>query len=108
MPGMNGLELVRQLHAARPKLPIVLMTAHGTTETAIEATKLGAFEYLMKPFEADELFDLVAAAVGTGRLMSEAIDLGQARSAQTAIIGNSRAMQAIYKEIGRVAATPVT
>src|SRR5690349_19341388 len=59
MPGMNGLELIRQLHAARPKLPIVLMTAHGTTETAIEATKLGACEYLTKPFEADALLDLV-------------------------------------------------
>src|SRR5438093_289848 len=108
LPGLGGLELVSQLHAAQPRLPIILMTAHGTTETAIEATKLGAFEYLMKPFEADELFDLVAAAVGSGRLMSEAVDLGEARTAQTAIIGNSRAMQAIYKEIGRVAATPVT
>jgi DNA-binding NtrC family response regulator len=108
LPGLGGLELVAQLHAAQPRLPIILITAHGTTETAIEATKLGAFEYLLKPFEADELFDLVAAAVGSGRLMSEAVELGEARTAQTAIIGNSRAMQAIYKEIGRVAATPVT
>jgi DNA-binding NtrC family response regulator len=108
LPGLGGLELVAQLHAAQPRLPIILITAHGTTETAIEAIKLGAFEYLVKPFEADELFDLVAAAVGSGRLMSEAVELGEARTAQTAIIGNSRAMQAIYKEIGRVAATPVT
>jgi len=108
LPGISGLDLVAQLHAAKPKLPIILMTAHGTTETAIEATKLGAYEYLVKPFEADELLDLVAAAVANCRLMSEPVELGEARMAQSAIIGNSRLMQGIYKEIGRVAATPVT
>ncbi|MGP8198474.1 MAG: sigma-54-dependent transcriptional regulator [Limisphaerales bacterium] len=108
LPGLNGLELVAQLHAAKPKQPIILMTAHGTTETAIEATKLGACDYLLKPFEADELFDLLASAVASSRLMSEAVDMGEARPDRSAIIGNSRAMQAIYKEIGRVAATSAT
>ena len=108
LPGTDGLQLVAQLHTAKPKLPIILMTAHGTTETAIEATKLGAYEYLLKPFEADELFDLVAAAVKSGQLMSDPVELGEAGTAHSAIVGNSRAMQAIYKEIGRVAATPVT
>ncbi len=102
LPGLSGLDLVAQVHAAKPKLPIILMTAHG------EATKLGAYEYLVKPFEADELLDLVAAAVTSCRLMSEPIELGEARAAQSAIIGNSRIMQGIYKEIGRVAATPVS
>ena len=51
LPGLSGMELVAQLHAARPKLPIIMMTAHGTTETAIEAMKLGACEYLVKPFD---------------------------------------------------------
>ncbi len=105
MPGLTGLELVAQLHAAKPKQPIILMTAHGTTETAIEATKLGACDYLLKPFEADELFDLVASAVASSRLMSEPVEMGEGRADRSAIIGNSRAMQAIYKEIGRVAAT---
>jgi nitrogen regulation protein NR(I) len=108
LPGLSGLDLVAQLHAARPKLPIILMTAHGTTATAIEATKLGACEYLTKPFEADELLDLVGAFVKRSRLMSEAVAMGEATPAENALIGNSRAMQAIYKEIGRVAATPVT
>jgi nitrogen regulation protein NR(I) len=108
LPGLSGLDLVAQLHAAQPKLPIILMTAHGNTETAIEATKLGACEYLMKPFEADELLDLVASAVTHARLMSEPVALGDAASARSALIGNSRAMHAVYKEIGRVAATPVT
>src|SRR6476661_3798817 len=59
LPGLNGLDLVRELHGAKPLLPIIVMTAHGTTETAIEATKQGAFDYLLKPFEMEELLDLV-------------------------------------------------
>ena len=58
MPGLSGLELVEQLHASKPKLPIILMTAFGTTETAIEATKLGAYDYLLKPFD-DARFGLM-------------------------------------------------
>ena len=82
LPGLGGLELVAQLHNVKPKQPIILMTAHGTTETAIEATKLGACDYLLKPFEADELFDLVASAVASSRLMSEPVSLGQTGSAR--------------------------
>jgi nitrogen regulation protein NR(I) len=107
MPGLSGLELIAQLHASNPKLPIIMMTAHGTTKTAIEATKLGACEYLTKPFEADELLDRAAAAVRSARLMSEPVELAGEKEQGQAIIGNSRAMQAVYKEIGRVAATPV-
>lgn len=108
LPGLDGLELVAQLHAAKPKQPILLMTAHGTTETAIEATKLGAYDYLLKPFEADELLDLLGAAVANNRLMSEPVEMGETSANRSAIVGKSRAMQAIYKEIGRVAATPAT
>ena len=108
MPGLSGLELIEQLHRTKPKLPIIMMTAYGTTETAIEATKLGAYDYLLKPLEMNELFDLLAKAVASSRLMSQPLELGKSLSAQSAIIGNSRAMQAIYKEIGRVAATSVT
>lgn len=108
MPGLSGLELIGQLHSAKPKLPIIMMTAFGTTETAIEATKLGAYDYLLKPFDMGELLDLVAKAVASSRLASEPLEMGNPDSTQSAIIGNSRAMQAIYKEIGRVAATSVT
>ncbi|MCX6905027.1 MAG: sigma-54 dependent transcriptional regulator [Verrucomicrobia bacterium] len=108
LPGLDGLELVAQLRAAKPKLPIVMMTAHGTTETAIEAIKLGAFEYLVKPFEVDELLDLVALAVAHAQRMSEPVAMGEARSARFAIIGGSRVMQNLYKEVGRVAATSAT
>jgi len=108
LPGLTGLELVRQLHEGRPRLPIILMTAHGTTESAIEATKFGAYDYLLKPFEMDELVDLVSRAVAASRLSEPVVLGGVEPSAGTsdAIIGTSRAMQAIYKEIGRIAANP--
>jgi nitrogen regulation protein NR(I) len=108
LPGMSGLELVRALHPEKPRLPILMMTAHGTTESAIEAIQAGAFEYLLKPFEMPELLKLVKQAVTASRLMSEPVQLGQARTSGDAIIGSSRAMQNIYKEIGRVAAKPVS
>jgi nitrogen regulation protein NR(I) len=108
LPGLSGLDLIAHLHAAKPKLPIIMMTAHGTTETAIEATKAGACDYVLKPCEPDEILALVAAAVANAKLMSEPVDIGDAGIGKLAIVGNSRQMQNVYKEIGRVAATPVT
>ena len=108
LPGLGGLELVRQLHEAQPRLPIILMTAHGTIETAIEATKLGAYDYLQKPFEMPELIGLLHRAADASRLMREPVALAaEAPSARTALVGTSRAMQDVCKEIGRVAAKPV-
>jgi nitrogen regulation protein NR(I) len=108
MPGLNGLELVARLQQAKPKLPIILMTAYGTTETAIEATKRGAFDYILKPFDLPHLLELTAKAVAASRLMSEPVEMGEARATRSALIGQGRAMQELYKEIGRIAATPVT
>jgi DNA-binding NtrC family response regulator len=107
MPGLNGLELVRQLHTAQPRLPIILITAYGTTETAIEATKFGAYDYVLKPFHVPGLLDLVRKATDSNRLMSEPVELGAANPARDSLVGRSPAMQAIYKEIGRVASTPL-
>lgn len=109
LPGLGGLELIRELHATQPRLPVVLMTAHGTIETAIEATKLGAYDYLQKPFEMPELIGLLHRAAEAGRLMREpvALDARSPRS-RTALVGASRVMQHVCKEIGRVAAKPVT
>jgi nitrogen regulation protein NR(I) len=108
LPGMSGLQLVRQLHPLQPRLPILMMTAHGTTETTIEAIQAGAFDYLVKPFEISELLHLVRKAVAASRLMTEPVQWGERRPSGDAIVGSSRAMQAIYKEIGRVAAKPVS
>jgi DNA-binding NtrC family response regulator len=106
LPGLSGLELVRQLHAAQPRLPIILTTAFGTTETAIEATKFGAYDYLLKPFDMEQLIQLVRKAAESNRLMSEPVSLGE-DGAKDALVGQSAAMQAIYKEIGRAASKPV-
>ena len=107
LPGLTGLELIRQLRAAQPRLPIILTTAFGTTDIAIEATKLGAFDYLLKPFNMPQLLDLVQKAARSNRLMSEPVALGEPGAAQDALVGHGVAMQAIYKEIGRVASKPV-
>ena len=108
LPGLGGLDLVRQLHETQPRLPVVLMTAHGTIETAIEATKLGAYDYLQKPFEMEELLALLQKASDAGRLMREPVALADSPPARTALVGVSRAMRDVCKEIGRVAAKPVT
>jgi nitrogen regulation protein NR(I) len=107
MPGLNGLDMIRQLHAAQPRLPIILITAFGTTQTAIEAIKYGAYDYLLKPFEIPQLLELVRRAVDSNRLMSEPVALGESTAGQDALVGQSAAMQEIYKEIGRVASKPV-
>jgi DNA-binding NtrC family response regulator len=84
------------------------MTAHGTTETAIEATRRGAFDYILKPFEMEELFPVVARAAAAGRRGREKVALGEAPPREISLVGQSRAMQAVYKEIGRVAEKPVS
>jgi nitrogen regulation protein NR(I) len=108
LPGLNGLDLVRQLHAAKPRLPIILVTAFGTTETAIEAMKFGAYDYLLKPFNFPQLIELVRKAADSNRQMSEPVGLGEMNHMRDALVGQSRLMQNIYKEIGRVAAKPVS
>ncbi|HEV2330320.1 MAG TPA: sigma-54 dependent transcriptional regulator [Verrucomicrobiae bacterium] len=107
LPGMSGLDLVSQLHTGQPRLPIILVTAFGTTQTAIEATKLGAYDYLLKPFNIPQLLELVRRAVDSNRLMSEPVLLGEPETGRDSIIGRSPAMQEIYKEVGRIASKPV-
>jgi DNA-binding NtrC family response regulator len=103
-----GLDLINRVRTVKPQQPIILMTAHHTTETAIEATKLGAYDYLLKPFDPAELLDMIDKAVASSRLTSELVELGDTAAPTDAIVGNSRAMQSVYKEIGRLAAKPVT
>jgi len=109
LPGLGGLELVKQLHETQPRLPVVLMTAHGTIETAIEATKLGAYDYLQKPFEMRDLISLLRRAVDASRLMREPVALPNTSvESRTALVGMGRAMQEVCKDIGRIAPKPVT
>ena len=108
MPGISGLELIDRLREDLPNLPVVLMTAHGTTETAIEATRRGAFDYILKPFEMEELLAVLARAAEAGRRGRLKVALVSEPARELALVGQSRAMQAVYKEIGRVAERPVS
>ncbi|MEJ2671256.1 MAG: sigma-54 dependent transcriptional regulator [Deltaproteobacteria bacterium] len=111
MPSMSGLEAFQAIHRIEPKLPVIIMTAYGTTETAIEATKLGAFEYVLKPFEnIQDILALIGQALEAGRFMRSRVELDVAPDTTAAepIIGKSKPMQEVYKAIGRVAHTDAT
>src|SRR5207244_5200774 len=69
LPDMSGLELFRRLHETDAKVPVILMTGFGTAGTAIEAMRLGAFEYLVKPPDMDHLNEVVARAFKISELM---------------------------------------
>src|SRR5438874_618525 len=69
LPDQSGLETFQHIHQLDPRIPVIFITGHGTTGTAIEAMRLGAFEYLLKPLELDQLCDLVTRAFAISRLM---------------------------------------
>jgi DNA-binding NtrC family response regulator len=71
MPGVDGLELLRRIKEADDTLPVVLMTAYGTVDTAVQAMKFGAFDYITKPFEGDELVITMKRALQHARLVRE-------------------------------------
>ncbi|MDA1052419.1 MAG: sigma-54 dependent transcriptional regulator [Planctomycetota bacterium] len=110
MPGADGLETFRQIRAINAKLPVIIMTGQGTMDTAIEATKLGAFDYQLKPFDPESMVAAIERAMEGVRLMRRNVELNPRESAGSAdaIIGDSPAMQDVFKAIGRVAATDAT
>ena len=111
LAGQSGLELFRQIQKVDPRTPVIFITGHGTTATAIEAMQLGAYEYLLKPLELDQLLDLADRAFEISRLMKTptVISEGPADTdSSDALVGRCAAMQAVYKSIGRVASQDVT
>ena len=110
MPGMSGLDAFRQIRATNPKLPLIIMTGQGTMDTAIEATKLGAFDYQLKPFEPEAMVAALERALESVRLMQRNVELNPHAVADSAdaIVGDSPGMQELFKAIGRVAATDAT
>jgi DNA-binding NtrC family response regulator len=110
MPGPGGLEIIEQLQSAQPHLPVILITAFHTTEVAIRAIKLGAFDYILKPIDPTEFLRILKRALESTRLLAKPLPMGDVdtSSSREAIIGKSKVMQTVYKEIGRVAAMPVT
>jgi DNA-binding NtrC family response regulator len=107
MPARSGLEVITTLHPLKPHLPIILMTGHHTTEVAIEATKVGAFDYVLKPItNPKEFLALIQKAVASRVLTSEPVPTSD-QAAQEAIVGRGPEMQRVFKIIGRVATRPV-
>ncbi|MFH1851783.1 MAG: sigma-54 dependent transcriptional regulator [Candidatus Neomarinimicrobiota bacterium] len=110
LPVMDGLTTLKQIKQIYPDLPVIIFTAHGTSERAIRAMKNGAYDYLEKPFELEEFQITVDRALEYGDLLWEVKQLrtevsAAPWSATNEIIGRSEAMQGIFKLVGRVAAT---
>ncbi len=109
MPKVDGMTLLREALREDPGLPIVMITAHGTVDTAVEALKTGAFDYLTKPFDKDEVRQIVAKALKTRQLAGEEATPSQAApSARFGIIGMSPELTEVYAVLERVANTPTT
>jgi len=110
LPDLSGLDVFRRIHQCNPKIPVIFITGHGTTDTAIEAMKLGAFDYLLKPLELAPLRDLVARAGAISRLMRVPAVTEDEPMQEPAdvLVGRCPAMQDVYKAIGRVAPQDVT
>lgn len=111
MPGASGLEFLRAVRAALPETQVIVMTAYGTVETAVEAMKAGAFDYIQKPFDLDEVKVKIARALQIARLQAENKRLREQLGplpALEAIVGESEPMRRVKDLIRRVAPTSAT
>src|ERR1041385_8471534 len=111
MGGMNGLDTLRRIRQVDAKLPVIMMTAYGTTQTAIEAMKLGAYDYLLKPFDVPKLKQLVAGALKAARDMKQVVSyqpLLESEDYDLGIVGRSEPMQNVFKLIGQLSASDAT
>ncbi len=111
MPGMDGLTALERIRDLRPDVYVVVMTAHGSMDTAIKAMQRGAYDYLNKPFDLDEVLLLTERALAASRLTQEVARLRtglQEVREFSALIGRHPRMQDVYKAIGRIAGTDVT
>lgn len=105
MPGGNSLESIPNFTEARPNLPIIVMSAQNTLSTAMEAASKGAFDYLPKPFDIDELVSIVKKAI---KKAGTPTALAPEKDEENILIGRSSAMQDIYRAMARVVATDLT
>ena len=110
MPGMDGLQTFRGIKSGHPGLPVIVMTGAGTMDLAIEASKLGAFDYEQKPFDPGRMLQLVEKALESTRLTESPAHKSDEESpaSNDLIVGGSPRMQEVFKTIGRVAATDAT
>jgi DNA-binding NtrC family response regulator len=105
LPGMDGLEALGELKARGSKAKVIIITAHGTMDTAIEAMQLGAFEYLTKPVDIATAQTVVARALDSRRLAADSVELSAGRDFHRSgiLVGNTPVMAEVYKKIGTVA-----
>ena len=118
LPETSGLDVFERIHSSDSKLPVIFITSLSSSETAIRAMTLGAFDYLLKPLDLTRIRDLVRQALEIRRLMSIPVEMPGARALQSngeagstrtdTLVGNSAQMQEVYKAIGRVAPQDVT
>ena len=105
MPGRSGLDLLEEIRASRPKLPVIVMTAHSDLESAVAAYQGGAFEYLPKPFDIDQAVELVRrAAAQSHRSAASAVDSRRIPE----MLGHAAAMQEVFRAIGRLSRSSMT
>ena len=112
LPDGSGLEIAEQVREIDPKLPIIFITVSDKSDTAIEAMKLGAYEFLLKPLDVEQVRDVVARAMETRRMMSVPVAMSEIADSDDAgqdfLVGRSSEMLEVYKEVGRVATQDVT
>jgi two-component system nitrogen regulation response regulator GlnG len=111
LPGRDGLAVLGDLRKRRPDLPVIMMTAYGTLQVAVEAMKQGAYDYIGKPFDVDEVLLVVGKALEAQALVREVSQLRRLtedRFDLGGIVGGSPAMQQIFKAVGKVAGTDLT
>jgi len=111
MPKVDGMELLRRIAATEEAPPVVMITAHGTVDTAVEALKTGAFDYITKPFDQDDVRTIVRKALRTQDLSSAEASRpvpGGPESGRYGIIGQSAGLMELYTVLDRVADTPTT
>lgn len=106
MPGMDGLEFIRRIQKRQFGVQVVVITAYADVDSAVEAMRHGAFDYVKKPFSGEQLEELVAAALAHGRRMDKASTIDRAKPGDPVLIGSSPAMQALRQRIAQVAPTP--
>ena len=107
MPGMDGMEFINQIHDVYPELPVIIMTAHSDLDSAVNAYRSGAFEYLPKPFDVDEAVAIVRRALAFARDDDPQLQEPEGAAGQQ-IIGQAPAMQEVFRAIGRLANSNVT
>ncbi|HYU36050.1 MAG TPA: sigma-54 dependent transcriptional regulator [Thermoanaerobaculia bacterium] len=111
LPGVDGLEILQRMRALAPRLDVIMMTAHGSISSAVEAMRCGAFDYVAKPFDNDELMMIVDRALELRRLSSEVEALRQeleARYGFHEIVGTSRELQEVFRMMAKVVRVDVT